>query len=65
MPQSSPNPSLFLYPEQIAVLLVLAARLFDEIPLDQMPEAELAVRQALSKITAGICAREGVIEGGN
>ena len=50
-------------PEQIAVLLVLAARLFDEIPLDQMPEAELAVRQALSKITAGICAREGVIEG--
>jgi F-type H+-transporting ATPase subunit alpha len=50
-------------PEQIAVLLVLAARLFDEVPLDQMPEAELAVRQALSKITAGICARAGVIEG--
>ena len=49
-------------PEQIAVLLVLAARLFDEVPLDQMPEAELAVRQALSKIIAGICAREGVIE---
>jgi hypothetical protein len=48
-------------PEQIAV--VGSGGEVDEIPLDQMPEAELAVRQALSKITAGICAREGVIEG--
>jgi len=50
-------------PEQIAVLLVLAAGLFDDVPLDQMADAELAVRQALAKITAGICARDGAAEG--
>ena len=31
--------------EQIVVLLALTAGLFDEVPLDQMPEAEHAVRQ--------------------
>ena len=40
-PQFAPVP----VSEQIVVLLALTAGLFDEVPLDQMPEAERAVRQ--------------------
>ena len=40
-PQFAPVP----VSEQIVVLLALTAGLFDEVPLDQMPEAEHAVRQ--------------------
>jgi len=36
-------------PEQIAVLLALTGRLFDSVPLERMREAELALRQAVSK----------------
>jgi F-type H+-transporting ATPase subunit alpha len=33
-------------PAQISVLLALSAKLFDQVPLDQMPEAESALRAA-------------------
>ena len=37
-------------PEQIVILLALTADLFDHVPLDQMPDAEEAVRIAAVKI---------------
>lgn len=37
-------------PEQIVILLALTAELFDHVPLDQMPDAEEAVRKAAVKI---------------
>jgi F-type H+-transporting ATPase subunit alpha len=43
--------------EQIAVLLALTAKLFDEIPLEQMTEAEHAVRAAVADLPAEVCAR--------
>ncbi len=44
-------------PAQIATLLALTAKLFDTVPLDQMPNAENAVHEAATKIPAEICAR--------
>ncbi|MBU2571232.1 MAG: alternate F1F0 ATPase, F1 subunit alpha [Gammaproteobacteria bacterium] len=41
-----PEFETFSVAEQIAVLLALTEGLFDTIPLDRMPEAELAVRDA-------------------
>ncbi len=43
--------------EQIAVLLVLMEGLFDDVPLDQMPAAEHAVRTAAAEIPADIVER--------
>jgi F-type H+-transporting ATPase subunit alpha len=43
--------------EQIAVLLALAAGLFDRVPLPQMREAEAALRQAAGRIPADILGR--------
>jgi F-type H+/Na+-transporting ATPase subunit alpha len=44
-------------PEQIMVLLALAAGLFDAVPLEQLPKAEQALRQATSRIPAEVAAR--------
>jgi len=44
-------------PAQIAVLLALTAKLFDEIAPEDMPAAELAVRAAAAEIPAALCAR--------
>ena len=44
-------------PAQIAVLLALTAELFDPIPIDQMTEAEQAVREAAAGIPAQVCAQ--------
>ena len=44
-------------PAQIAILLALTAELFDPIPLDQMPQAERAVREAGANLPAEVCAR--------
>jgi F-type H+-transporting ATPase subunit alpha len=44
-------------PAQIAVLLALTTELFDRVPLDQMTDAEHAVRDAAAKIPAEVCAR--------
>lgn len=44
-------------PEQIAVLLALTARLFDSVPLDRLPAAENAVRQAAVHIPEEVRAR--------
>ena len=44
-------------PAQIAVLLALTAGLFDRVPLDQMPDAEHAVREAAANIPAEVRAR--------
>jgi F-type H+-transporting ATPase subunit alpha len=44
-------------PAQIAVLLALTAELFDGVALDQMPDAEHAVRKAAANIPAEVCAR--------
>ncbi len=44
-------------PEQIAVLLALTAGLFDPVPIDQMADAEHAVRAAAANIPAEIVAR--------
>ncbi|HTJ55573.1 MAG TPA: alternate F1F0 ATPase, F1 subunit alpha [Nitrosospira sp.] len=52
-PESAPVPVL----EQVAVLVALTAKLFDNIPLDQMADAELAVRQAMRGLDAGIYSR--------
>ncbi len=41
-------------PAQIAVLLALTAELFDHVPLDQMPEAEEALRTAAADIPAKV-----------
>jgi F-type H+-transporting ATPase subunit alpha len=44
-------------PEQIAVLLALTAQLFDQVPLDQMTDAECAVRETAASIPADVRAR--------
>ena len=44
-------------PEQINVFLALSAKLFDEVPLAQMKDAEHAVRDAAAKIPAAVSAR--------
>ena len=44
-------------PAQIAVLLALTDKLFDDVELDQMTEAEQAVREAALKIPAGVIQR--------
>jgi F-type H+-transporting ATPase subunit alpha len=44
-------------PEQIAILLALTAELFDPVPMDQMTEAERAVREAAANIPADVCTR--------
>ena len=44
-------------PAQIAVLLALTAELFDRVPLDQMTDAEHAVREAAADIPAEVCER--------
>jgi F-type H+-transporting ATPase subunit alpha len=44
-------------PAQIAVLLALGAGLFDEVPLDRMPEAGRAVCEAAAMIPAEIIGR--------
>jgi F-type H+-transporting ATPase subunit alpha len=41
-------------PAQIAVLLALTAELFDAVPLDQMTDAEHAVREAAANIPAEV-----------
>jgi F-type H+/Na+-transporting ATPase subunit alpha len=43
--------------EQIAVLLALTANLFDAVPLEQMTEAQQAVREAAADITAEVSER--------
>jgi F-type H+-transporting ATPase subunit alpha len=53
--QSESQPMALL--EQIAVLLALAAGLFDAIPLDKMPDAECAVCKVAADIPADIAAR--------
>ena len=44
-------------PAQITVLLALTANLFDPVPLDQMTDAEHAVREAAANLPAEVCAR--------
>ncbi|MGD0614111.1 MAG: alternate F1F0 ATPase, F1 subunit alpha [Verrucomicrobiota bacterium] len=44
-------------PAQITVLLALIANLFDPVPLDQMTDAERAVREAAANLPAEVCAR--------
>jgi F-type H+-transporting ATPase subunit alpha len=44
-------------PAQIAILLALTERLFDTVPLEQMPAAESAVRKAAAAIPEGVSAR--------
>ncbi len=44
-------------PEQVAGLLALTAKLFDPVPLDQMTDAENAVRAAAANIPPAVCAR--------
>jgi F-type H+-transporting ATPase subunit alpha len=44
-------------PAQIAVLLALSAELFDNVPLEQMAEAEHAVQEAATGIPAEVNAR--------
>jgi F-type H+/Na+-transporting ATPase subunit alpha len=44
-------------PAQVAVLLGLTAELFDQVPIDQMTDAEQAVQQAAANIPADVCAR--------
>ena len=52
-PDLSPIP----VPAQIAVLLALSAKLFDPVPLDKMPDAQRAVRDAAASIPADVLAR--------
>jgi F-type H+-transporting ATPase subunit alpha len=44
-------------PSQIAILLALTEKLFDDIPLDQMKAAESAVQNAATTLPAELCAR--------
>jgi F-type H+/Na+-transporting ATPase subunit alpha len=44
-------------PAQIAILLALTAKLFDPVPLDQMTDAEHALRDAAADIPAEVCER--------
>lgn len=41
-------------PEQIAVLLALMAKLFDRVPIEQMKDAEHAVRDSVAKVSADV-----------
>jgi len=43
--------------EQVAILLALSADLFDPVPIDQMTDAEDAVRAASANIPADVIAR--------
>jgi F-type H+-transporting ATPase subunit alpha len=52
-PEFSPVP----VPAQIAVLLALTAKLFDNVPLDKMKDAEQAVHEAGADIPAELCTR--------
>ena len=52
-PESSP----VSVPAQIAVLLALAAGLFDPVPIDQMMDAERAVHEAAANIPAEVRSR--------
>jgi F-type H+-transporting ATPase subunit alpha len=49
-------------PAQIAVLLALTAELFDRVPLDQMTDAEQAVRKAAADIPAEVRERLNTAE---
>lgn len=49
-PQNSPVP----VPDQIVILVALNAKLFDNVPLDKMEEAESSLRKAVSDIPADI-----------
>ena len=49
-PELAPVP----VPAQIAVLLALTAELFDRVPLDQMTDAERALREAANEIPAKV-----------
>ncbi len=42
---------------QISVLLALTAKLFDDVPLEQMADAELAVREAAAELPEEVTAR--------
>ncbi|MEO8901772.1 MAG: alternate F1F0 ATPase, F1 subunit alpha, partial [Polyangiaceae bacterium] len=44
-------------PAQIATLLALTAGLFDQVPIERMPEASRAVEQAAASIPADVSAR--------
>jgi F-type H+-transporting ATPase subunit alpha len=44
-------------PAQIAMLLALTAGLFDRVPLEKMPDAEHALREAVTQIPAEVSAR--------
>jgi len=44
-------------PAQLTILLALAARLADRVPLERMAQAERAVQSAAASIPAQICAR--------
>ena len=44
-------------PAQIAVLLALTAELFDSVPLEQMTDAERALREAADTIPEDVCKR--------
>ncbi|MDB6046799.1 MAG: alternate ATPase, subunit alpha, partial [Gammaproteobacteria bacterium] len=44
-------------PGQIAVLLALAAKLFDRVPLEKMTDAEQVLREAATDIPSQICER--------
>jgi F-type H+-transporting ATPase subunit alpha len=57
-PEFAPVP----IPAQIAVLLALTAKLFDPVPLEQMAEAEAAVRAAAAQIPPEVCLRFGSTE---
>jgi len=46
-------------PAQIGVLLALAAGLLDRMPLEQIPEAEQALREAAAGLPAALCERLG------
>ena len=52
-PELAPVP----VPAQIAILLALTAKLFDRVPLDQMTDAEHALRAAAAQIPAEVCKR--------
>ena len=52
-PEFAPVPVV----EQIAVLLALSAKFFDDVPLDRMKEAEEALRKAAGKIPTEVIER--------
>ena len=46
-----------LVPGQIVVLLALTGRLFDDVPLEKMRDAELALRKAANALPAELVQR--------